>query len=239
MLVLLDIDGTLLTGDGVGMRALAAGGRDAFGRELRAEGVTYSGRLDPLIVTDLLRLNGIEESEANRAALRGAYTARLELDLQERPVRALGGAMGFVEALIAAEGVTVGLLTGNFRETGEMKLRSAGFSLEAFAVRVWGDESPEDPPHRDHLPAVAVERYAALRGESIGGERVVVVGDTPGDVGCARAGGHRSIAVTTGRFDAGALAESGADLVVDGLGASDELAAWIVGGVEPRTGVVR
>ncbi len=239
MLVLLDIDGTLLTGDGVGMRALAAGGRDAFGRELLAEGVTYSGRLDPLIVTDLLRLNGIEASEENHAALRDAYTARLERDLHERPVRALDGAMGFVEALGALEGVTVGLLTGNYRETGEMKLRSAGFSIDAFEVRVWGDESPEDPPHRDHLPAVAIERYGVLRGETVGGERVVVVGDTPGDVGCARAGGHRSLAVTTGRYDAEALVGSGADLVVDGLGGSAELAAWILGGALPRTGVVR
>jgi len=230
VLVLLDIDGTLLAGDGVGMRALAAGGVDAFGRELIGDGVSYAGRLDPLIVMDLLTANGIEDTSENRDALRSAYVHRLAWELRDRPVRALRGAVEFVRALGALDGVTVGLLTGNFPETGELKLRSAGFDMDAFEVRVWGDDSPNDPPHRDHLPAVAVSRYLELRGEEIVAERVVVIGDTPGDVGCARAGGHRSLAVTTGRFDAAALGDAGADRVINGLEDAVELGTWIVGG---------
>ena len=44
---------------------------------------------------------------------------------------------------------------------------------------------------------------------------VVVVGDTPRDIACARAGGARCVAVTTGPHGPDDLA--GADAVADGL----------------------
>src|SRR5438132_8230 len=57
-------------------------------------------------------------------------------------------------------------------------------------------------------------------GEAWPRERTVIVGDTPRDIACARADGLRVIAVTTGPFDAQALAE--ADHVSAG---GDDLAA--------------
>lgn len=210
------------------MRALAAAAQDALGRSLDAEGVAYAGRLDPLIVSDLFRVNGVEDTVENRAALRSAYVERLKSELESRPVTALEGTHAYINALRSA-GATVGVLTGNFPESGELKLRSAGFSMDSFEVRVWGDESASDPPHRNDLPIVARERYEELRNERIDGGRVVVVGDTPGDVECARVNGHRCLAVTTGRFDEPALLRAGADLVSAGLGDTSELVAWTLG----------
>ena len=56
---------------------------------------------------------------------------------------------------------------------------------------------------------------------------MVVVGDTPRDVACARAGGALCIGVTTGIHDAAALA--GADVVVPSLEEAGEvLEGWTV-----------
>ncbi len=232
--MLLDIDGTLLRGDGVGMRALTRAGGDLFGDGFSGEGVSYAGRLDPLIVGDLLDTNGVAQTAENRKALREAYAAGLGESLGETGMAALPGALELAQALRDTDGVTVGLLTGNFPETGEMKLRSAGFAMGWFEVRVWGDASEKETPHRNDLPAIARAAYAGLRGREIGGSDVVVIGDTPGDVECARFGGHRSVGVTTGRFGADALEAAGADLVVDGLVDTAGLTGWVMG----RTGAL-
>ena len=47
--------------------------------------------------------------------------------------------------------------------------------------------------------------------------RLVVIGDTPKDVACAKAMGARCLAVATGHFNAGQLRECGADFVVERL----------------------
>ena len=46
---------------------------------------------------------------------------------------------------------------------------------------------------------------------------VIVVGDTPADIAAAKAIGATAVAVTTGHYDAAALAAAGADVVVDSL----------------------
>ena len=47
--------------------------------------------------------------------------------------------------------------------------------------------------------------------------RVVVIGDTPHDVACARAGGARSIGVATGGHSRDELVRAGADAALDDL----------------------
>ena len=227
VLVLFDIDGTLLTGDGAGFRAMEEAGTALFGDGFSSDGVTYAGRLDPLIVSDLFELNGLGATPDRVDGFRRAYADALRRQLAVTPVRRLPGALELVEALAATD-AAVGVLTGNYEETGVMKLGSAGFDLTVFDVMVWGDDSPHDPPHRDHLPEVALRRFG---GASRGGMRelpVVIIGDTPGDAGCAQAGGHACLGVTTGRFDEAALREAGASRVVPGLAETAELAAWVL-----------
>jgi phosphoglycolate phosphatase-like HAD superfamily hydrolase len=228
VLVLFDIDGTLLTGDGVGMRAMREAGREIFGDAFTADGVEYAGRLDPLILSDLLEANGLEATIDQRIDFRLRYAQALERELDQRPVRRLQGARELVDALVEEQSVTLGVLTGNFPETGTMKLRSAGYELDAFEVCVWGDDSPHDPPHRDHLPKVAARRYAELRGGEIASERVVIIGDTPGDVGCATANGHHCLAVATGRYGLEDLEGHRPTRAIDGLSDHVHVRSWIL-----------
>ncbi|MCA9321118.1 MAG: hypothetical protein KDB53_10300, partial [Planctomycetes bacterium] len=57
MLVLFDIDATLLKTSRAGLHAMADAARDLVGREFRFEGVTFAGGLDPIIITQILNMN--------------------------------------------------------------------------------------------------------------------------------------------------------------------------------------
>lgn len=50
------------------------------------------------------------------------------------------------------------------------------------------------------LPPLALKRAEALAGVSFPAERVVIIGDTPGDVACAQSIRARTLAVATGPF---------------------------------------
>ncbi|MEM1329523.1 MAG: HAD hydrolase-like protein [Planctomycetota bacterium] len=226
MLILFDIDQTLLSVRGAGMRALGTAGSFLFGGRFETGTVDYAGRLDPLIVADLLRANGLEPTADRVRSLRAAYAEAFaqELDrLSREPTPlALPGATELVAALQREPGRTLGVLTGNYEETGTAKLLAAGFDMSSFSILVWGDQSPHEPPHRDHLPGVAMERW-----DESDPSRAVIIGDTPHDVRCARTNGMRCIAVTTGHSDAASLHDAGADLVLESLEDTEGVIAWM------------
>ncbi|QOI99492.1 MAG: haloacid dehalogenase-like hydrolase [Phycisphaeraceae bacterium] len=229
MLILFDIDATLITTQRAGIEALHGAGQDHFGPGFTTEGVDFAGRLDPLILADLLVRNALEPTPANRGVLRDGYRRRLASILAE-PGRANAcpGVMDLLAALAGRPGVTLGLLTGNFPDTGALKLRAAGIEPEGFPVRVWGDESPHDPPAREHLVPVGLERYATLAGSPADPARVTVIGDTPHDVACARAHGCRSLAVATGMYSRLDLERAGATAAVENLSSTGEVLGWLL-----------
>jgi phosphoglycolate phosphatase len=227
MLILFDIDLTLLTTDGAGMKALGDAGRDRFGPGFDETCTDYGGRLDPLIIHDLLVANGVDPSVEHAHEMRAGYAHHLERRLRECPAKALPGTGALIDSLAQIERVTLGVLTGNFEPTGRMKLSSAGLDREEFVVNVWGDQSPHEPPERAHLPAVAIERYREQIDPAIEPEQVVVIGDTVHDVSCALANGCRVLAVATGHASAEELEGAGAHRVVASLGDTESIMDWI------------
>ena len=229
MLILFDIDATLIRTSGAGIRAMVRAGKALYGESFIADGVEFSGRLDPLIIADMLRVSGLEPTAARIAAVRAEYRARLGPVLEEgrRGVWALPGVHELLRALDARPDITVGLLTGNFAETGRMKLAACGLDPGVFRVCAWGDESPHEPPCRDHLPAIAIERYRARHGRPIDAGRVTIVGDTLHDVRCGLANGCRVLGVATGQFSVEQLTAAGAHRAVPDLSGTDDVFAWL------------
>jgi phosphoglycolate phosphatase len=235
MLILFDIDGTLITSrsqspdggsrDGVGVAAWLDAGRNLFGEAFTLEGVEIAGRLDSLIWRDAARRCGLIESDEEQSRFRAEYGRMLRQRLANgATVRALPGVRELIDGLAAVEGVTLGLLTGNYPETGRMKLEAAGLDPDAFAVAAWGC----DGASRRDLPPVAVEAHEAIAGRRIAFEQVVIIGDTPHDIDCARAHGCRSIGVATGSFSVESLRAVGADLAVEDLAATERLMHWLL-----------
>lgn len=229
MLLLFDIDHTLITTGGSGMAALTTAGRQLFGPGFTAEGISFSGRLDPLIIGDMFRLNGVADTPEARRQLREVYFGELG-PLLARPgvAKALPGVHDLLASLRRNNDVTLGLLTGNFEHTGSMKLKACGIDIEQFHVRVWGDDSPFDPPARDHLVPIGMDRCRGVK-PNLAASEVTVIGDTPHDIGCARAHRCRSLGVATGHFTVPQLHEAGADRAVQDLSNVSDIEAWLLG----------
>lgn len=228
MLIFFDIDATLITTGGVGIKAMVDAGRELFGAEFSSDGIQFAGRLDPLILIDMLERNGQKASPENLLAMRQAYGRHLPGHLAKGTGRSLPGVTALVSTLGDANGVTLGLLTGNFAETGLLKLTACGIETDRFTIRVWGDESPHTPPARNHLPGVGLSRYRERFGRAIEPGRVTVIGDTPHDIACAKAHGCRSLGVATGSFTVDALRACGADRVVQNLSDTPGIRDWLL-----------
>lgn len=230
LLVLFDIDATLVTTSRAGIKSMEDAGRELYFDAFSIEGVSFSGRLDPLIIDDLLVANGLEPTERRREEMRAGYGRNLGRRLRVAGIaNALEGVANLVDRLDGNDCFSLGLLTGNFPETGRMKLHACGISSDRFPIQVWGCDSPYEVPARDHLPAVAFERYEARFGEPIGGDGTCVIGDTPHDVACAKVHGCRCIGVATGSYDISELESAGADLVVKDLRQTDAIVEWLAG----------
>lgn len=230
MLLLFDIDLTLIDSGGVGARSMVAAGRRLHGPAFTADGIPFGGQLDPVILSLMLGRAGVEPTPEAIQAVRRAYHAELQGALRTPGVaRPLAGVLDLLGALEAHQSrPALGLLTGNFEETGRLKLRGAGVDPDRFCVRVWGDDSPHAPPLREHLPPVGLQRYRDIRGAPLEPCRVTIIGDTPHDVRAARATGCRVLAVATGRTPAPELAAAGADRVVDDLSDTTGVLRWLM-----------
>jgi phosphoglycolate phosphatase-like HAD superfamily hydrolase len=239
MLILFDIDATLLLTRRAGVDAIQSVGRGLFGERFTVDGVSFAGSLDPVILDDLITRHGGSPTPESIADYRARYSRELERQIAEDPsrVHALPGVheiIGELAAMRRARDITLGLLTGNFPETGAMKVAAAGLDPSVFEVCVWGDESPHSPPLREHLPPLAFERYRTLRSVALAPERVTIIGDTPHDVRCALVNGCRVLGVGTGQFTAAELLASGAHHAVDDLSETDAVLRWLTDGALSR-----
>ena len=229
MIVLFDIDGTLLRSRGVGLRAMQAAleelhpPRDADDRHDVSE-VDTAGRLDPLIWRDLLAQRGIEPTESGHETFRRRYGELMRSMIEaEDPVVELAGARDAVAWVRDHPELVPALLTGNYPETGRLKVAGAGIDPDDFAFGVWGFEAET----RRGLPPIGIDRASEHLGRRIHPEEVVVVGDTPADVDCAQASGCRVIAVATGRFTVEELHAHEPDEVLPDLNDLDRFEAAI------------
>lgn len=214
-LILFDIDGTLLTAGGAPRRAFRRALIEHFGTDGDEARTDFSGKTDPEIVYELMRRAGFDDDriEARIASLFDHYLDGLERELAaETGHRLHAGAAEAVAALAGDPRVVLGLVTGNVERGARLKLERFGL-WERFAVGAFGSDDRE----RDRLPGIAIDRARRLTGRAFAGREVVVVGDTPADVRCARAAGVRAVAVATGRPSRSQLAACHPDLLIDSL----------------------
>ncbi len=210
-LLLFDIDGTLLKTHGAALRALNRAARRLFGEEFDIQAVDRNGRLDPDIFAAGLRHHGIEVSQDNLDRLAQEYLA--ELPREMHTVRALPGAVELVEQLRPVPHVTMGLVTGNLTEAAQIKLGAVDIAWDWFVANGFGEQEPTRAALVQRAWRVAETRLA----RSMPAERVIVIGDTPRDVECARANGCFMYAVASGNYTIEELADAGADIVMPDL----------------------
>ncbi len=216
--VLFDIDGTLLrAARRLEYRELmCAMLAEIFGTEGRLREVDFAGRTDLAIYRDALAPAGID-GERIRAAVPRLEQASVEI---VRRMARTGtafvlcpGVRELLDALAADERFVVTLLTGNLEALAHAKLQAAGIG-DYFRVRGAYGSDAED---RDLLPAIAARRLAEHLGRPIPAARMVVVGDTPRDIACARHYGARVLAVASGHHTIDQLGRHGPDALLPDL----------------------
>lgn len=210
-LLLFDIDGTLLRGYGAGGRAMRRAAERLFGPGAHEAQLSFGGALDPWLFRRLAEHMGRELDAELHRALRNHYGELLveELRIAARPLEALPGVHAVLELLRPRRDITLGLLTGNYAETGALKLRAARIEPDWFPVQAWGDMADSRPG----LVPVALAQLTT----AVPAAEVVVIGDTPRDIECAHANGCLCVAVATGGHGRDELHAAGADFVLDDL----------------------
>jgi phosphoglycolate phosphatase-like HAD superfamily hydrolase len=87
------------------------------------------------------------------------------------------------------------LVTGNLVANAAVKVTA--FGLEGFFDAEIGAYGTDHADRLELVP-IALERAARFRGENYGLNEVWVIGDTPNDLACARAGDVRCLIIGTG-----------------------------------------
>jgi phosphoglycolate phosphatase len=193
-LLLWDIDGTLITGGGVGSEAINRAAAAVAGKPIGGPPVVMHGKTDPQILTELFLAAEIaEHTIAELLPVAVAEAERLmalaEADLRRRG-QVICGVVEVLQRIATLPDVRQTLVTGNLIGNAAVKLTA--FDLTAYfdvEVGAYGTDHAD----RNELVPIALERVERLRGESYLPEEVWAIGDTPGDLACARAAGVRCL----------------------------------------------
>jgi phosphoglycolate phosphatase-like HAD superfamily hydrolase len=210
--LLFDIDGTLVLTGGAGQRAMARAFEDLFAIADGFKDISTAGRTDTWILSSAAEAHGILSSDLS--GFHDAYLAHLERELEPAnpQKRIMPGVRQLLDRLAARDDVYLALVTGNYQKAARVKLEHFDlwryFPCGAFA---------DDAQDRNSLVPKALERVRTCGGPEVPPAGVIVIGDTPHDVACARAVGARAVGVASGPFSVDQLRESGADTVFEDL----------------------
>jgi phosphoglycolate phosphatase len=212
-LVLFDIDGTLIQTEGAGVKAFAKVCATEFGVLNGTAQLRFAGRTDSSLAREFFLAHGIEPRAENFERFFDRYVFWLDHLLGHSSGRILPGVEDLLSALGALPQVpTLGLLTGNIRLGAQIKLRH--FQLwDRFTTGGFGDDDED----RNRIAVVARDRGARLLGETLRGEEILVIGDTPRDIECAQAIGAKMLAVATGSYRLEQLREHAPTWAAPGL----------------------
>jgi phosphoglycolate phosphatase len=202
LLVLFDIDGTLLLDDGMTHgRAMTQAMRTVYRVELPDDAVEMAepwGKTDVRIAREVLRAcdvpprtidDGLREWGALVGDLFAAYAAETSSSWRTR--------VGVPAALeeLGASGMRLALLTGNLRAVAITKIERMDLGLFDFESSAFGDDNED----RDKLALICRSR-AGAPAKPWPRDRTAVVGDTPSDIAAAHADGLRSIVFASARY---------------------------------------
>jgi phosphoglycolate phosphatase len=237
LLVLWDIDYTLVNARGVGSELYTRVFTSRYGRPLPQPG-SMAGRTDRAIAREVLALAGLDgldqELQLFQDALNAtapSFAARARQIVS--PLPGAGAALAGLATLDpdgsggpGAGPVVQSLLTGNIRPMAEIKLAAAGLTRHLdLEVGSYGDLHEI----RAELVAPARAAAAAAYGQDFGGTATVLIGDTPLDVAAALATGARAVGVATGHFSTADLAAAGAHAVLPDLTGTAAVVSAILG----------
>lgn len=223
---LFDIDWTLLRGSSEGNQVhneafdfalhTVFSLPDASKNEISAE-----GSIDTKILIDVSKLHGVSEEKA-KSIMPEALKAMTDYFMKhagEGHFEPMPGVVSLLSGL-KKRNIPIGLLTGNVAEIGWEKMKRAGL-IEYFSFGAFGSMAFK----RVDLIKIAAGEASKVLGRNVEVSELVIIGDSPLDIACARDGGILVIAVGAGHFKSHELTH--ADLTVESLEERDKILKFL------------
>ena len=221
ILLLFDIDGTLITGHGVPKKVAIEVINRRFPQFNNGHEVAFNGMTDPLIVKEVLAANDyhIDIKDPLINLILDEFIVELKKHVNPHsPPALLPGVKDFLEYCQNKSNVFIGLVTGNIMQGARIKL-SAIDIYKYFAIGALGC----DHWNRNELPAIALKRAEKYFDLKFDTQDIWIIGDSPKDIECAKVNKFKCLAVETGKVDRQSLENKGADYLLKDLSNLNQL----------------
>jgi HAD superfamily hydrolase (TIGR01549 family) len=226
-LVLFDIDYTLIKIKVVG-RFLPGVVKEVIGCELSMDNgylkTKVAGKTDREIFTSVLKECRLSKKEIEKKldlvfkryikAVREGLEKNLEKNV-------LPGVRELLERL-KKEKMVVGIITGNMKEIAKIKLKRSGL-WRYFQVFGFGGETKT----RSDVVEDVVKKAERKFHKRFEGKDIVIIGDTPHDIECAKPLGAKTIAVLTGPYPFEELKKRRPDHLLEDLTETEKIVSII------------
>jgi phosphoglycolate phosphatase-like HAD superfamily hydrolase len=224
-LVIFDIDGTLLLTGGSGARAFNLVFEELFGVTEAFEGISAHGKTDHGLIQEMMHNKLQRPSSSDEfKQIHTRYIEEFSKDILESPgFHLLPGVKKLLSELAALPNVLLGIESGNFEETGMMKLKRGGIDhLFSF-----GGYCREAEARADFLGRAIRRGEDILSAKSKSPTGVFVIGDSAQDIEAGKAHKATTVGVATGRLSVEQLLELGADYAFPNLQDSSKFIALV------------
>lgn len=211
-LLLFDIDGTLVSTGGAGVRALKLVIEKRYGVQDDLHDVEIAGRTDSGIAASILKKYGVNGADENVSDFLDEYVRFLGQTISTTDGNILPGMSEILNRMKAKPDRVLGLLTGNVKRGAELKLQHYGL-WDFFEVGAFADDHHD----RNQLGEFARARAQEKHGHDFDAAQIDVIGDTGHDVTCGKAFGARTVAIATGSWSREQLAAHKPDFLFDDL----------------------
>ncbi|MGE5327940.1 MAG: HAD family hydrolase [Deltaproteobacteria bacterium] len=217
VLLMWDVDGTLIRSEGLGKRAFEYAFEILTGIKNACSGINLGGKVDIGIYKEMceaFNVKAVEDEEFIKV-----YTRALEEIVKDKCTMKINPNIVFLlETLESKKGVYNVLGTGNIEKGARLKLSPVDLN-KYFKTGGFGDNETE----RWRIIKGGIRKSEELFGVKFENENIFVIGDTPRDIECAKKVGVRSIAVATGNFSEAELKESKPDFVFKDLSDTEQV----------------
>ncbi|KAI9039362.1 putative haloacid dehalogenase-like hydrolase [Aspergillus affinis] len=213
MIVLFDIDGTLCRSEDLSIDAYFSCVSAVVGKTITHANtpVSLHGRTDLSLLHAILDFHGVQDKDQATAEFFALHPRYLEESHAKGfPVIPCPGVKEILGWLTEYQRdrcdppLRVGLLTGNSRPNALLKIRAAGIDTSIFDLEIssFGDVHPD----RQSLFQDSLKRLQTRYSRGVAAHDIVIVGDTPLDIECAKQTGCSVVAVATGSYKVDDLA---------------------------------
>lgn len=195
-IVLFDIDGTLIEQNEIIDYSFSKATENILGIKIHMTGTSIFGKTDSQIISSIVLRNANNPTKKLEQSIKKEYIKIYKNSIPNFNLKTCVGIPKLLDRLSNAKNCILGLLSGNFKELIKPKFEFVSINFSIFKVGVFGNDSQ----NRNDLPLIALRRINNKLSMNFGTNSLILIGDTPYDIECARKANARIISIASGKF---------------------------------------